>query len=253
MRLVTQKDAGLSTYLGIIEKSGAGIYNSSLKQVLINTHTDANKGVIRGHLPLEYIFGFCKLSKNITEGFGFELVLRATNRKRDILYTTSGDEDVNVTVNNISLFIPQIIPSPEPQVYFNEPISESFTLSYESWTTDRKPIDAAKEFQIDFSSASNSNSPIHLIAAHQLTQWPDPTDPTINLSTRRFNNAIFDHAKVRKYYVEIDGIRYPKKPIKNNYAEINYLDQYRDIKLFYKKHVGKPVLYPIISYGKMKK
>ena len=35
-------------------------------------------------------------------------------------------------INNTSLFVPHIIPSPETQVSFNETISKSFTLSYES-------------------------------------------------------------------------------------------------------------------------
>ena len=149
MRLVTQKDGDLSTYFDIIDESENGINNSSLKQILINNHTEANRGLIRGHLPLEHIFGFARSFKKITKGLGFELDLRTSNRKRDILYTTLDNDDVNVTINSISLFIPQLIPSPETQVIFNEAISQNFTLSYESWTTDRKPVDIAREFQLD--------------------------------------------------------------------------------------------------------
>ena len=122
MRIITQKDGDLSTYFDIIDESEDGINNSSLKQILIDTHTEANRGLIRGHLPLEYIFGFCKSFKKITKGLGFELDLQTSNRKQDILYTNLGDNDVNVTINSISLYIPQIIPSPETQVYFNEDI-----------------------------------------------------------------------------------------------------------------------------------
>ena len=100
---------------------------------------------------------------------------------------------------------------------------------------------------------SNINSPLYLIAAHQLTKRPDPANPAINLSNNRFNNAIFDLAKVRKYYVEIDGVRYPKNPIMKNYDENNYLDQYRDLKLFYREYVGETMLNAIITYDKMKR
>ena len=93
--------------------------------------------------------------------------MRTSNKKRDILYKTLGENDVNVTIISINLFIPQIIPSPETQVQLNEAISKTFTLSFESWTTDRKPVDTAKEIQVDISSASNINSPLYLIAAHQ--------------------------------------------------------------------------------------
>ena len=252
MRLVTEKDGDLSTYFDIINESEGGINDSTLKKILINNHTEANRGLIRGHLPLEYISGFARSFKKITKGLGFELDLRTSNRKRDILYTTLDDDDVNVTINNISLFIPQLIPSPETQVIFNEAISQTFTLSYESWTTDRKPVDTAREFQLDISSASNINSPLYLIAAHQKTQRPDPANPANNLSNNRFNNAIFDHVNVRKYYSEIDGIRYPKNPIMVNYDENNYLEQYKDLKLFYKEYVGDNLLSPIITYDKMK-
>ena len=128
--------------------------------------------------------------------------MRTSNRKRDILSTTLGDDDGNVTINNISLFITQIIPSPETQVYFTEAFSKTFTLSYESWTTDRESVDTAKEYRSDISSPTIINTLLHLIATHQLTQRPDPTEPTNNLSKKRFNNAFFDHDKVRKFYAK---------------------------------------------------
>ena len=252
MRLVTQKEGDLSSYFDIIDESEGEINNTSLRQILIDNHTEANRGLIRGHLPLEYIFGFAKSFKKITKGLGFELDLRTSNKKRDILYSTSGYNDVNVTINSFSLFIPQIIPSLETQVYFNEAISKTYRLSFESWTTDRKPADTAKEFQVDISSASNINSPLYLIAAHQKTQRPNPADAARILPDNRFNNAIFDDGKVRKYYSEIDGVRYPKNPIMTNFDENNYLDQYRDIKLFYKEYDGESMLNPLISYDKMK-
>ena len=43
---------------------------------------------------------------------------------------------------------------------------------------------------------------------------------------------------MRKYFVEIDGVRYPKDSVDVNYTENDYLDQYRDIKLFYKEYLG---------------
>ena len=37
-----------------------------------------------------------------------------------------------------------------------------------------------------------------------------------------------------------------------NYDENIYLDQNRDLKLFYKEYVGKPMFSPLITYDKMK-
>ena len=47
-------------------------------------------------------------------------------------------------------------------------------------------------------------------------------------------------------------MRYPKNPAMVNYTENNYLDQYTDLKLFYKEYVGEPMLNPIITYDKTK-
>ena len=73
MRLVTQKDGDLSTYFDIIDVNEDEINNSSLKKILIDKHTEANRGLIRVHLPLDYIFGFARSFKKITKGLGFEL------------------------------------------------------------------------------------------------------------------------------------------------------------------------------------
>ena len=85
MRLVTQKDGDLSTFFDIIDESEDGINISSLKKILIDNHTEAKRGVIRGHLPLKYMYGFARSFKKITKGLGFELDLRISNRKQDIL------------------------------------------------------------------------------------------------------------------------------------------------------------------------
>ena len=128
MRLVTQKDGNLSTYFDIIDESENGINNSSIKQILIDNHTEANRGLIPGHLPLEYVFGFFRSFKKNSKSLGFELDLRTSNRKQDILYTTIEDEDVNVTINSFSFFIPQLKQSTETQYIFIEAISIKLTI-----------------------------------------------------------------------------------------------------------------------------
>ena len=39
----------------------------------------------------------------------------------------------------------------------------------------------------------------------------------------------------------------------NNYDENNYLDHYRDIKIFYKQYIGESMISPILTYDKTKK
>ena len=52
--------------------------------MLINNHTDANKGKIKGYLHLEDIFGFCKTLRKVTKNLGFNLMLE-TNDLQDII------------------------------------------------------------------------------------------------------------------------------------------------------------------------
>ena len=86
LRLLTQKDGDLSSYFDKIDEAEAGIANSTLKHMLIDSHTNEdNKRKIRANLPLEYIFGFCKTFKKITKGLGFELQLKTSNEKQNIL------------------------------------------------------------------------------------------------------------------------------------------------------------------------
>ena len=49
------------------------------QKMLINNHTDANKGKIKGNLCLEDIFGYCKSFKKVTKNLGFHLVLKTAD------------------------------------------------------------------------------------------------------------------------------------------------------------------------------
>ena len=171
MRILTQKDGDLLSYFDKIDKTEAGINNSTLKHMLIDSHTiEDNKGKIRANLPLEHIFGFCKTFKKITKGIGNELQLKTSNEKQNILYTTLGSNDVNVTINIIYLYIPCLIPSAQMQQIFSEAIRENFTLSFDALVTDRKPVNTVNEYQLNKGSASNVNIPLYLIVSHQKTQ-----------------------------------------------------------------------------------
>ena len=64
MRLLTQKDGDLSSYFDKTDETEAGITNSTIKHMLIDSHTkEDNKGKTRANFPLESLFGFCKTFK----------------------------------------------------------------------------------------------------------------------------------------------------------------------------------------------
>ena len=57
---------------------------------------------------------------------------------------------------------------------------------------------------------------------------------------------------MRKYHVDIDGVRYPRDGVSIDYGLNDYIDQYPDLKLFYHEYLGEQLLQPFISYNDMK-
>ena len=134
---------------------------------------------------------------------------------------------------------------PNLQKMCNDSIKKSSTLSFHSWSTDRKTVDTLLQNQVDIGSAQNNNSPKYLIVAHQTTLRIGAPNKTENI-------AIFDDLNVRKYHVGIDGVKYPRDGVGFDYNSYDYVDQYRDLKLLYKEYVGKELLNSFISYTDMK-
>ena len=64
------------------------------------------------------------------------------------------------------------------------------------------------------------NSPKYLISVHQTSLKTTTPDKKINI-------AIFGNLDLRKYYVEIDGQRYPRDSVLINYEENDYSQQYK--------------------------
>ena len=92
--------------------------------MLINNHTDANKGKIKGCLYLKNLSGFCKAFKKVSRNLGFHITFK-TDDLQNIIYSSMGD-DINVTSINLYLYVPNLIPNVETQVMFNEATRNSY-------------------------------------------------------------------------------------------------------------------------------
>ena len=253
MRVISNKDGDLLSQFDNINENDipvlerladlpTQIQSTPHQKMLINNHTDANRGRIKGYLYLEDIFGFCKTFKKVTKNLGFHLMLK-TNDLQDIIYT-SMVEDIKVTINNLYLYVPNLIPSVETQVLFNEATQNNYKISYDEYFTERRLI-SDMIVQVDIGSSQKVNSPKYLICAHQLKDRIDTPISTKNV-------AIFDHLNLKKYYVEINGQRYPRDGVLLNYNQNDYIEQYKDLKLFFKEYIGEQLLSPFISYTDMK-
>ena len=253
MKVISNKDDDLLSQFGnfnendipVLERLAdlsPQIRSSPHQKMLIDNHPDANKGKIKGYLYLESIFGFCKTFKKVTKNLGFTTTFKTANLQ-DIIYTSVAD-DINVTIISLYLYIPNLIPSVETQLMFNEATQNNYEISFDEWYTERRIITGLL-VQHDIGSAQNVNSPKYMICAHQKnlrTTTPD----------KKFNIAIFDNLHLRKYFVEIDGQRYPRDSVLINYEEDDYIQQYKALKLFFREYIGEPIINPLLSNLDMK-
>ena len=132
------------------------IQSTPHQKTLINNHTDANKGNKKGYSYLEDVFGFCKLFKKVTENLGFHLMLKTADLQ-DIINTSMTD-DINVTINNLYLIIPILIPTVETQIMFNGATQNNYKQSYDDYFSERRVISDLL-VQHDIRSAQHVNSP----------------------------------------------------------------------------------------------
>ena len=253
MRAISNKDGDLLSQFDNINENDIPVLerladlppqirDSPHQKMLINNHTDANKGKIKGYLYLEDIFGFCKTFKKVTKNLGFHLTFK-TNDLQNIIYPSMAD-DINVTINNLYLYVPNLIPNVETQVMFNEATQNNYKIIFDEWYTERRVISDTIT-QLDIGSSQNVQSPKYLIGAHQTRIRADTANKNNNI-------AIFDHLNLQKYYVEIDSVRYPRDNVLVNYEQNDYIEPYKDLKLFFKEYIGEELMSPFISYPDMK-
>ena len=253
MRAISNKDGDLLSQFDNINENDIPVLerladlppqirDSPHQKMLINNYTDANKGKIKGYLFLEDIFGFCKTFKKVTKNLGFHLTFK-TNDLQNIIYSSMAD-DINVTINNLYLYISNLIPSVETQVMFNEATQNNYKISFDEWYTERRIISDTIT-QMDIGTSQHVNSPKYLIGAHQTRIRADTANKNNNI-------AIFDNLNLQKYYVEIDSVRYPRDNVLIYYEQNDYIEQYKDLKLFFKEYIGEELMSPFISYPDMK-
>ena len=243
--LLSQFDSFIENDIPILEQLAnlpVQSRDSPHQKMLINNHTDANKGKIKGYLYLEDIFGFCKTFKKVTKFLGFHLTFK-TNDLQNIIYSSMA-EYINVTIKNLYLYEPNLIPNVEIQVMFNEATQNNYKISFDGWYTERRVISDTIT-QLDIGISQHVKSPKYLIGAHQTRTRADTANKNKNI-------GIFDNLNLQKHYVEIDSVRYPRDSVLVKYEQNDYIEQYKDLKLFFKEYIGEQLMIPFLSYPDMK-
>ena len=75
--------------------------------------------------------------------------------------------DIEISFDKPFLYVPLFIPDAQTQIMFYDSFKNSFTLSFDSWSTDRITVNTLLEYQVDIKIAQNFNSPKYVIVAHQ--------------------------------------------------------------------------------------
>ena len=243
--LISQFDINNENDIPILEQLAAlppQILPTPHQKMLINNHTDADKGKVKGYLHSEDIFAFCKTFKKVTKKTGFHLTFK-TNDLQNIIYSSMAD-DINVSINNLYLYVSNLLPSVETQVMFNEATQNFYKISYnEDFTERRVTLDMIT--QLDIGRSQNVQSPIYVIGAH-------PTRTSADTANKYIKIAIIDHLNLKKIYVKTDGIRYPRDSVLKKYEENDYIEQNKDLKIFFKEYIGEELMTPFLSYTDMK-
>ena len=108
-------------------------------------------------------------------------------------------DDINVTINNFYLYVPNLLPNVEIQVMFNEATQNNYKISFDEYYTESRVISDTIT-QLDIGSSQQVKSPKYLIGAHQ-------TRARADTANKNYNIVIFDNLNLQKYYVEIDSVR----------------------------------------------
>ena len=184
MKVLSKKDDDLLYQFGKINENDIPLLERSAdlppqirstphQKMSKDNHLDADKGKIKGYLYLEDIFGFCKTFKKVTKNLGFVITFKTANLP-DFIYTSMAD-DINVIIKTLYLYIPNLIPSVETQLMFNEATQKNYMISFNEWYTERLIISDLL-VQHDIGSAQNVIQPKYMICAHQTclrTSIPD--------------------------------------------------------------------------------
>ena len=120
----------------------------------------------------------------------------------------------------------------------------SFNLSFEPLTTDRRVVSTSSDYQFHIGSSVKVNSLQNLKAAYQ-------SAAISGLGNRAINVSVFERVDVRKRFGKINNVRYPEGAVNVNYATMESRSIER-LYLFYEEYAKEPLLKPSITYTNMK-
>ena len=187
----------------------------------------ATSGTFNFKIPLKHILGFCEDYKKILYGMQQRLTLTRSGNVDDPIFRNGGDIG-EIYINNISWFMPHVIPSDVYRLQLNKIIEkkEKIPLGYRMLQCDSTQVPAAStNFTWRLGVKSSPDIPRFIIVGFQKEKNNDQTK----------NPAIFNHLSVTNIYVTLNAKRYPDTDHNNNFTTNQYSRIYGDASLFRKK------------------
>ena len=93
-------------------------------------------GKMKNQLQWKFFFGFSVAFEKLNKQLGFHLIFKTADIP-DVIYTTSANY-ITVTLNNLYLLLPILIPDAGTQSKINISIKINFAFSFHLWFTDRQ-------------------------------------------------------------------------------------------------------------------
>ena len=72
----------------------------------------------------------------VTKNLGFHFILKTADLQHNIFKSMA--DDINVKITSLYLHIPNLIPSVETQLMFDEATQNKCKLSFDEWYTERR-------------------------------------------------------------------------------------------------------------------
>ncbi|XP_065658432.1 uncharacterized protein LOC136082941 [Hydra vulgaris] len=180
-------------------------------------------------IPLRHIFGFCDDYDKVIFGFKHTITF-VKKTDNDAIFKLATVADAKVNLNEISLFIPHMLPADAERFkLFNQVASKTnIPVCYHQRQCDTISVQQPTRFSWDVCTRIDTERPRYIIIAFQ----------TIKSGDQNANPSIFDHCDLSNIYISLNFESYPAVDYNLSFPNKQFSRAYRDAAVFNEKFYG---------------
>jgi len=192
-------------------------------------HDPTPKGTFNFIVPLKHIFGFCEDYVKIVYGMKHMLTLVRTTDNDAIIRANDADAG-KITLQDISWFMPRVLPSDGPKLTLYKIIEHkpSLSVGFRMRQCDTIALAQSSSFTWRLSVRSAPERPRFVLIALQTEKTND----------QQKNPALFDHCNVKNMHVILNSDRYPVDDYNVSFPMQRISRFYKDAADFISKYNG---------------